>query len=142
MDLDKDLSCLYVIHPIIQYWKRNQRVQRMMYFILFTRHPDCLHLRQRSLECTWLLAGLGLSQGLVGSSRVTPESKSSKGQRRVCPENKGQRPEGLLPLELAGPARTGLLCLWERMGPENWTDQTCSFTASSKVWVLFVCYYC
>lgn len=101
-----------------------------------------MRLRQRSLESAWLLAGLGLSQGLAGSSPVAPESKSSKGQWRVCPENKGQHPEGLLPLELAGPARTGLLCLRERMGPENWTDQTRSFTASSKVWVLFVCYYC
>lgn len=124
------------------YWKRDQSMQRMVYFILFTRHPDCLRLRQRSLESAWLLAGLGLSQKLAGSSPVTPESKSSKWQRRVCPENKGQQPEGLLPLELAGPARTGLLCLRERMGPENWTDQTRSFTASSKVWVLFVCYYC
>lgn len=94
-----------------------------------------------SLESAWLLAGLGLSQGLVGSSRVTPESRFFKGQQRVCPENKEWQPEGL-PLELAGPPQSGLLCLWERMGPENWTDQTCSFTASSKIWVLFVCYYC
>ena len=34
-----------------------------------------------SLESAWLLAGLGLSQGLVGSSCVTPESRFFKGQQ-------------------------------------------------------------
>lgn len=75
-----------------------------------------------------------------------PKKQAFQGPATSLSPGQAAAAEGSCPLELAWPARTGLICLWERMGPENKTDQTRAFTASSETWVfryyhLFFCLF-